>query len=169
MLTDSSRINFQTTTDFRNPFTKNCTFSLAEAKIAVAYLNQCVVQSRRRRISRRHDGDWLILEDLSENPLKILLGLTLVNELQDLFNQVAKALGSNIYPFSGDFKCASKSYSRAVRCLFELTLKAMIVCCEVKQTQKILNFAGLHNYMVTVDEQTVIHALFSTYPGQRFT
>jgi hypothetical protein len=167
MLTDSARIHLQTTSDFSNPFTKNCTFSIAETKNAITYLNQCI-QPKRKKISRRHDGNWLILEDLSENALKILLGLTLVNQQEDLFNQVTKALGSNIYPFSGDFNSARKSYSRAVRCLFELTLKAMIVCCELKQTRTILDFAALHNYMVTVDEQAVMHALFSTYPGQPF-
>ena len=42
----------------------------------------------------------------------------------------------------------------------------MIVCCEIEQTAVILNFASRLHYMVTVDEQTVMHALFSTYLGQ---
>jgi len=74
--------------------------------------------------------DQTNLENLTENSLKILLGLALVNQLQDLFVEVTEILGGRLHPFSGEFAQARRHYNRSVRCLFELTLKAMIVCCE---------------------------------------
>lgn len=78
------------------------------------------------------DQDQTVVEigEAGENTLKILLGLALINRYEDLFYEVVTTLGPKIYPFKNDFMQARRNYSKAVRCLCELVLKAMIACCE---------------------------------------
>ena len=104
--------------------------------------------------------------EAGENTLKFVLGLALVNRHDDLFDEVVTALGSKIYPFKNDFMQARRNYSKAVRCLCELVLKAMIVSCEGEQVKLVLSFATIHNYLLTVDEQSVMQALLCTYPDK---
>jgi hypothetical protein len=102
----------------------------------------------------------------NNNTLRILLGLSLVNQQESLFAQIVVKLGLAIHPFSKDFKQARKGYSQATRSLFELTLKATIACSDIDQTKTVLWFAKNHNYLLSIDEQTVMHSLFDTYPGK---
>ena len=50
--------------------------------------------------------------------------------------------------------------------LFELTLKAAVAGCDTELTRNVLCYAKSHNYLLSVDERTVMHALISTYQGR---
>ena len=53
-----------------------------------------------------------------------------------------------------------------MRYLFELTLKAAVAGCDTELTRTVLHYAKKHNYLISIDEKTAMHALFSTYHGR---
>jgi len=61
-------------------------------------------------------------------------------------------LGTEIAPFSSDFKQARRDYSKLTRSLLELALKATIACCDLGQTKTVLWYSKSHNYLVSIDE-----------------
>ena len=159
MLTDFKYQGKMDDFNFANYYCTGGAFTLDEAEAAMRIASQGVAARNR----------WgaVNLTGFPVNTLRILLGLALVNELEDLFDATANSLGSNIESFSGEFKQARRGYNKMTRALFELTLKAAIACCDVNHAKTVLWFSKDHNYMVTIDEQTVMHALFSTYSDRR--
>jgi len=64
------------------------------------------------------------------------------------------------------FDQAKRGYKKKVRYLFELTLKAAVAGCDTDLARTLLSYARNHNYLLSVDEKTVMHALLSTYTGR---
>ena len=48
----------------------------------------------------------------------------------------------------------------------ELTLKATVIGFDTAQTMQVIRFAKAHNYMLTVDYQTVESAVYATFTDQ---
>jgi len=64
------------------------------------------------------------------------------------------------------FKQAKQGYKKKVRYLFELTLKAAVAGCDTDLARTVLYYAKNHNYLISVDERTAMHAVQSTYIGR---
>lgn len=96
MLSDFARVQDQKTSEFRNPFTKNCSFSLDEAKLALSYLHRYMSKVSKPGLKANLSKLKLQMKDLSENSKKILLGLALVNKQEYLFSEISHCLGSTI-------------------------------------------------------------------------
>ena len=98
---------------------------------------------------------WNLIE-LNQNTLKIMLGLELVKNRDEIkFNAIASQLGEDIEPFIGDFRQAQDDNNAPCHQLLELTLKASIILGKYHQTNMVIDFAKEHNYLLSVDEQTI--------------
>jgi len=156
ILIDSKQLRQIDEDDFRDSYVQGGKFTLVEAELAIELMNLHLLGQ----------GRTSDLRDLPVNSLKILLGLALTNQQEYLFDQVCNRLGEDIQPFLDSFKQAKQGYKKKVRYLFELTLKAAVAGCDTELTRTVLFYAQSHNYLISVDEKTAIHALLSTYHGR---
>ena len=105
--------------NFSNQFCAGGYFSLDEAHLVAEVIGAPKYGHANVEFSQ--------IESMSENSLKILLGLSLCHQNEQVFDMVTAFLGSNISPFSNYFNQARRGYSKAVLSLLELSLKASIV------------------------------------------
>ena len=98
---------------------------------------------------------------------KILLGLSLAFQDAAGFSKAKKELGSDITPFSPDFKQADGKYDARVPDLLGLTLKACIVANELYFAERVIIFAKESNYLLSVDQEAVIQSLRQTQEGMQ--
>lgn len=98
---------------------------------------------------------------------KILLGLYLAFQDSAGFSKASRELGSDITPFSPDFKQANGKYDARVPDLLGLTLKACIVADELYSAERVILFAKERNYLLSVDQEAVMQSLRQTQEGMR--
>ena len=84
---------------FKNRFAEDGFFTVDEAQLALDIYTK---GGKQRQAKRKWSN--LTEQRLPTNTLRILLGLALVNESQELFDQVVRALGpEKIKPFSDTY------------------------------------------------------------------
>jgi len=156
ILIDSQTLKNAGSEDFSDTNAQGGKFTLIEAEMAIEQI----------QLHLQGAGRITDLRDLPVNTLKILLGLALTNQFEYLFDSVRARLGEDILPFLDSYKQAKQGYKKKVRYLFELTLKAAVAGCDTEMARTVLSYAKSHNYMISIDERTAMHALLSTYHGR---
>ena len=139
--------------DFKSPSAVDGQFTVDEARAAIP---TSVKQDEFANGSNTSETN--LFSTLSENSLKIMLGLALSHQDKDLYKEVSQCLSDRnqnaLYPL---FESPNRSASdnKIVLSVLDLSLKAAIVCNNVQEVETVLEYSEKWRYCLSVDEETL--------------